>query len=508
MNRNRKILAGMVSAALMMPGMVQAATYQSNSDTGVQALDYIENQRRLERENRLTEEQIKLINDAKAMESHLRQPLDKTKPMPVAFEGEELTYDERDGSFIAKGKVDILQLDAHRFQGEEVTGNTKTQDVYVPDKAHMLQMTPGQMRVTLDGYKAHYNYGKKTGSMENGKGKADHHYIAGKRFEFYPDRMVVFDGTDTKCGAKKPDYHISAEKMTIYPNDKIVFENMKFWLKGKVLFKRKHYESKLGANETGNYLPSIGYDSDDGVTVSWGLSQPVAKKVTLNEELRVTTKQGWRSNYNLTWANQSMSTRLVYGHFEDGNNHWIKKEPSLIWAYGHKIGKSHLNYSLNTEYGRWYNNGIHSNHGYYGVGLSHDPIKFNRYTLYLSTGYGITTESYNHSRVNGWSFDSVLTKDFNERWAAYMGYHYSKSTTQNSLFSYGKENFAKRLEMGFSYRMTDRDRFVIGSRYDLDGKKWANVDYYWYHDMHCSQVILRYRSMTNQWKVSWQFTPW
>ena len=124
MNRNLKILSGVVAAVVLPASAVPAqAAYHADSDTGVQALDYIEDQHRAERENRLTAEQQQLLKDAADMQKHLRHPLDATKPSPVAFEGDDLTYDERDGSFIAKGKVNILQMDAHRFQGELVTGN-------------------------------------------------------------------------------------------------------------------------------------------------------------------------------------------------------------------------------------------------------------------------------------------------------------------------------------------------------------------------------------------------
>lgn len=511
MINNRKILAGLAIAAVLpqLAAGTAQAKYHADADTGVDALDYIENQHRAERENRLTDEQIKLLQDAKDMEKHLRHPLDKTKPMPIAFEGDDLAYDERDGSFVAKGKVDILQLDAHRFQGEEISGNIRTQDIYVPDKAHILQMTPGQLRVTLDGYKAHYNYSQKTGSLENGRGKAGHHYITGKRFEFYPDKLIVYQGTDTKCGAEKPDYHMSAEKITIIPNDRIILENMAFWIRGTKLFSRRHYESRMdGSKDATSYLPRVGYNTDNGVSLSWNLSQPVAKNVEMDETIKVTARQGWRSNYELAWNNGSMKTGVRYGHYEDSDDKWIKKEPSFFWNYGDRIGRSHFSYTLGTEYGRWYNKGIRSNHKYYSAGIGYDPIAFDRYTLYLHTGYDITMESYDDSRVAGMTFDSVLTRDFDERWAAYAGYHYNKNTTKTSIFDFNKDDFAKKLEMGFSYRMTDLDRFVVGSRYDLDGGRWADVDYYWYHDMHCSQLILRYRSLSSQWKVSWQFTPW
>ena len=36
----------------------------------------------------------------------------------------------------------------------------------------------------------------------------------------------------------------------------------------------------------------------------------------------------------------------------------------------------------------------------------------------------------------------------------------------------------------------------------------VDVDYYWFHDLHCSQLILRYRPKRHQWHVDWQFLPW
>lgn len=510
MNRNYR-LAGALVATMLLPGTygVVSAEYHASSDTGIEALDYIENQHRVARENRLSAEQEKLLADAKALEKDLRYPLTEGQPMPIAFEGEELSYDERDGSFVAKGKVDILQMDAHRFQGELVTGNTKKTEVDIPDKAHILQMTPGQVRVTLDGYKAHYNYGTKEGSLEDAKGKAGAHYITGKRFEFYPDRIVVYNGTDTKCGAKKPDYHMSAEKMVIYPNQKIVMEKMGFYIKGKKIYSRAHYEAGIGENAAKDKnWPKIGYSNNDKMWFAWDWTFPLRKQVDLHTNFLVTGADGWRSNYDITWYNRGMSTGVTYGYFEDGNDNWIRKQPSAFWNYSRRLGHTHFTYNLNTEYGQWYGNGIHSNHGYYGLKLNYDPIKFHRYTLYLGTGYGVTHESYDDSRVDGMTFDAVLTKDFNERWAAYAGFHYNKLNRENSLFDFDTEDYTKKLEGGFSYRIDDANRIAIGTRYDVDHRKWKNIDYYWYHNFHCTQMILRYKSLSNTWNVRWEFTPW
>ena len=506
----KRIASGALAMFLLLPAFAEAA-YHASSDTGVEALDYIENNRRTERENRLTDEQKQLLADAEAMREHLRRPLDTAQPSPIAVEGDDLTYDESTGAFTAKGKVHILQLEARRFLGEDISGNTKEQTIRIPGKAHMLQMTPKLARVTLDGYETNYNYGTKTGTMGEAAGKIDRYYVTGKRFEFYPDHYVVYNGTATKCGAKKPDYHWSADKMTVYPNDKIVMEKMKFWIKGHVFYKRDRYVANINPKKQDNaVLPRVGYDSDDGVSIEYGLQAPLAKNVTANANLHIVQHGGWRSNYDVTWANHKMRTAIVYGHFEDGNSKWIRREPAFLWSYGEHITGTPLYYSLGFEHGRWYqpSSGIHSTHTEYDFGLGHDPIKLGTYTIYLHTGYEITKESYDDSTVNGMTADAVLTKDFDARWASYAGFHYSKKNSKNSLFDYDTDDFSKKLEGGFSYRLDAKNRFVVGTRYNLDDGKWDDVDYYWYHDMHCSELILRYRSMRNTWGIRWDFTPW
>jgi len=507
-----RVALGLLAALLAVPGTA-AAAYHADSDTGVEALDYIENEHRSAREQKLTAEQKQLLADAENMSKHLRRPYDKTdktQTMPVAFEGDELTYDERTGDFSAKGEVNILQMDAHRFQADDVSGNTQKQQIVVPGKAHILQMTPGEVRVTLDGYDVNYNYGLKTGTMGQAIGKAGSHYITGKRFEFYPDHIVVYDGTETRCSAKSPDYHLAASKIVLYPNDRVEMDNVRFYLKHVKILQKKHYvNDKLGGQNGGQpSFPRIGYNDDDGMWLKWHLDQDLGNHVQANEHLHVTKKDGWRSNYDVTYAHAGLRSGITYGHFEDGDEHWIKREPSWVTSFDHRLGHSHFHYGLDTEYGRWYGDGVHSTHTYGGVRLSYDPIKWSRNTLYLGTGYDMTHESYDDSNVHGARFDAVLTRDIDLRWAAYVGYHYSKKNEENSLFNYDTDDFSKKAEGGFSYRVDDNNRLVVGTRYDLDHSEWNHVDYYWYHSMHCAELVLRYKSMDNSWNVRLQFTPW
>ena len=169
--------------------------------------------------------------------------------------------------------------------------------------------------------------------------------MTGKRFEFYPDKIIVYDGTQTKCSAKKPDYHLSSDVAEIYPGNRMVLTNVKFWLKNKVIFTKKRHEVDASKPIQRNF-PRAGYDSDDGLWLEQTFEQEVAPRFTAAAHLQVTTQNGWRSHYDLGWENRGASALLTYGNFEDGDNEWNKKEPSLILGYAQRLGKTPISYNL------------------------------------------------------------------------------------------------------------------------------------------------------------------
>ncbi|MBR2215704.1 MAG: LPS-assembly protein LptD [Selenomonadaceae bacterium] len=551
MKKQGKILGQISFGALLVLTVLTGqgnAEYNADTDTGVDALDYIEERHRQERERALTEEQKELLRDVESMRANLRRPLateaedkktadssapktatpesdtkndeggehgdkdaakPKTKPLPIAFEGDDLTYYEATGDFVAKGKVDVLRLDATRLQSELITGNVKTEQVEVPDKVHVLRLTPGDVRVTLDGFRGRYNYGQRTGVLEDVVGKVDSQYITGKRFEFYPDHVVIYEGTQTKCGAKAPHYHVSAEKIEIWPNDKIKLYNSKFWLGKMLIAKKAYHEVNITPGAGTAVYPRIGYDNDDGLYLLYNHQIPLADHFTATGHFYVNTNQGIRSYADVTYRNRDNSARIEYGYLEDSDSSWVQKQPSFIYEYGKHFGGAPFSYNFSYELGRWQKEGVVSTHQRYGVGLARDPISFHKgFRLHLSTGYSITKESADNSKVQGFNWDALLTKDFDDKWAAFLGYHYAASNKETSLFKFNESDYARKVGTGVSWRVTDLDRLVVGVGYNAGANSIHDVDYYWHHDLHCSQVILRYRAKRDTWQIRWQFTPW
>lgn len=510
-NTTKKIILITMLASVISP--TAEAVYESRSDTGTAIFDYIENRRREERANALTREQKRLLKDIEETKNRMPKEIDADKPAPAAFEGDDMVYNVVTGEFKATGKVDIIQIEGYRFQSDEASGNIHNQEIHIQNKAHMLQLKPDAPRVTLDGYNAVYNYGTKMGTMDKAKGKAGEYYISGKRFEFYPDHIVVYEGTQTKCNAHNPDYHLSAERMEIWPEQIVRMNNVRMWIKNQVVGKREYMERRLDESEE-NYFPQVGYDSDSGAYIEDTFEFPFVKHLVGVINAHIESKKGIRSNAEIHYTNRELAVRGLYGFYRDDNSKYIQKEPSLDIYFSKHFGKSPYYYSLEYEVGHWVGTNARSLHQEFEIGLGRNPIVLpGRYVLFVHTSYKITKDKVKRpnrgdTRVNGFNYDLVLAKEFDDRFAAFTAYHYTKNNSKNSLFDFNVDDYSQKFETGLSYRLTEKDRVVLGFKFDTEEGKLADADYYWFHDFHCSTAILRWRDKRNKLEAHWEFTPW
>ena len=133
----------------------------------------------------------------------------------------------------------------------------------------------------------------------------------------------------------------------------------------------------------------------------------------------------------------------------------------------------------------------------------------------MSTSYTYTHDNIDdapdvgNTTVQGMNYDIKLAREFDDRFAAFVGYNYTKNNSENSLFEYDNPDASSsKFLAGISYRLTDKDRFVCGLKFDTETGKLADADYYWYRDLHCSTAVFRWREKRNKLEVRWQFTPW
>ena len=125
-----------------------------------------------------------------------------------------------------------------------------------------------------------------------------------------------------------------------------------------------------------------------------------------------------------------------------------------------------------------------------------------------SVGYTINREGYDHSKSKGYSWSTSLIHEMGPYLTGYLGYSYSAVNVKSSLFDYDLQSYARQLNGGLSLQFTDKDRIVCGFERDMQAKSTEDIDWYWFHDMHCAEMILRYRARRDQWTATLQFTPW
>jgi len=101
--------------------------------------------------------------------------------------------------------------------------------------------------------------GETTG--EKIKGKV---YYQGEKLENFPETIEISSGVFTTCDLEKPHWHIEAEQITIYPDDKIIAKKISWYEGEKKIFTLPSFMIFLKGKNQLPYIPDIGQSSSEG----------------------------------------------------------------------------------------------------------------------------------------------------------------------------------------------------------------------------------------------------
>lgn len=423
---------------------------------------------------------------------------------PITVTADELKYNETTGDVKANGKVQLEQQDK-KLNTELLTGNIKTGDMKAKDESTFIDL-----QARLIGKEVVYNFKTKQGNMQSFSGKIQKEYVKGQQVTIEPQEYIVEKGYTTRCSLDDPDYKIVADKIEVFPDDnKLIAYNAKFMIGSMTLYSLPRYEATLSRdNQDENPFPKVGYFNEDGFYVKQHLSHSIAPNVNLFADIGYYTKSGYRPDFGIAYSPTEYSFKVIAGKYRDGDGNWIKKMPEYNFALKpQRIGQSPVQYRFTAIYGKWIDSTKESWHQDYSLYFTRDTIILNP-TLSLDLGAGIekTFESYDRSQTTNYRVDSTLTKKWSDRLTTYTGYHYRK--TVDNLFSFNNDDLAKELDLGFSYKLDQKNVFSVSQSYDLEKDKTHDLDYTITHDMHCSQASVTYRAKREQWKFDITMTKW
>ncbi len=426
---------------------------------------------------------------------------EKKEPIPVIIEGDDITFNEQTGEIYAKGKVVFTQADAV-VTGTDIEGNTIKTKVWAKDKTLLTQPD-----LKLNGYETDYNYGDRTGTMKKVDGVVNNKIVKGNNVEFYPERVVIYNGTISKCPAIKPDYHISAKKIEIYPNVKMIAYDAKVWVKDKILYSTARYETKLGQEKQKSAYPTVGYNSD-GVYVKQHFEENISGNLSAFIDLDYYSKHGFRPHYGFVNSFKGVDLTIEQGEFQDGDDEWIKKKPEFrLNFHPQKVFDLPWHYSVNLSRGKWEDSEKESWHDDYNIYFNRDVIKLSENTnLTLGLGYQIIKESFNSSTENKYRYDIGVNRSINNKWSIWTAYHYIHNNS--NLFNYDADDLSKELVSGIKYQIDDKNALAIEQSYDLENKNVYEQDYIWYRNLHCLDAKIMYRAKRGQFKIKIGVKEW
>lgn len=429
---------------------------------------------------------------------------------PIVIEGDELSFDDSTGEVYAKGNVTLTQ-NGDKIVTDLMQGNTKKSEVRVDGNATFLQ--PG---MTLDGVGTYYNYQQQTGTMQQAKGilveegKPYKEYIAGHTIDFSAHQLTLHDGKMTTCSAKVPDYHISATRIEVWPGDKYIAYNVKFWIKNTVILSLPKFEQSLEKKEDANSaFPRLHYSSSNGFSIAQYLEYPVADRLVAFGDLAYYSKKGFEPTYGFLSKQNGYTLKLYNSHEFNGDDEWIDKKPEFVFQLTpRRLGGSSWVTNFSFADGKWSEDGVNGWRQEYRLYFKKDPIQLSKVLKFdFGTGFDRAVYGYNNTANNIWSLNMRLTAVPNERLTTWIGYNFNKESG-TTPYEYDRIDVSHELVNGVTYKLDRKDALTVETSYDTQNEYLKDVDYTWKRNLHCWEADLTYRAKRGQWRLKASTAAW
>ncbi|HIU63733.1 MAG TPA: LPS-assembly protein LptD [Candidatus Avacidaminococcus intestinavium] len=428
---------------------------------------------------------------------------ENTSEAPIVLFGDNLIYHKDTGEVTADGQVRVIRGEDVLYT-TKVEGNLNTGDIYLRDGGSVVKPDS-----KIDSEWLYYNMNSKKGEFKKLAGhsgkdifKAEHGISNGEIIE------LDQGGQLTRCPAVEHDpcFLIAAEKIEIYPQDKVVAHNVKIYMKGKLLFTRKLYVSRLNGGPSQIFAPKLGYSKEDGLKVRLHYEHYLNQRLTVVGDFDYYEKEGYRPMYGLRYDTDKYYLRAQQGWSEDSDDNWIKKKNDFTAGLKNQrlLANVPVQYSLYYNRGLWKEKRFESWHTEYGIHLQHERIYFGKAkNTFLTFGLGGKTkkESYDGSKTDTMTYNATVGRKFDDRWNAWNSYYWEK--TENDLFKYNRPDMSEELQTGVSYAFDKKNRLTFINRYDLGKSDIYEQVWRYTHDFCCWQIEIEFRDKKAERDKSW-----
>ena len=438
----------------------------------------------------------------------------KKKPaQPIEIVADEMYFSDKTGELFAKGNVVITQ-DKSKIYADIMRGNDKQTEVWIDDKARLVEKNP-ESNTDVTGIKIRYNYGNQFGTMQDVKGKCGDDFIAGSKVHFEGGKITAYDASTTGCPAKRtPDYRVTARKVEIWPEDKMIASDAKVWIGNTVIYSTPRYVRSLKKDSRDTEYPSFGYRDPDGYWIKQHLNYALTENLTFSTDLIYYTNTGFKPTFDLVQSQKDYTVGLSYGDYSSSlsspnqmfggvNNsvNWVKKAPEFRFDWLAKpVGSLPWKYAFSALYGKWIDSAKESWHQDYTLYFTRNPIYFDKEKSWTwGNGFGVeqVRESFDGSVQNILRYNTSLSKRLSPKVIVWTAYNFTNNT--QTAFTYNSVNVGQEWVNGIYVQLDRLTGFSYVNSYNLsNGQTYENY-YTLYRNLHCWNTYIQYQEKAKRW---------
>jgi hypothetical protein len=187
------------------------------------------------------------------------------QPTPLVVEADRIAYDTVARTVEASGRVRLrygdLVASADYLFADLVAGEVLLRG--------NVRAARADQRVAAEEVRYRLDLGE--GWATDVQAVADRAYLRARRLELGRDRLVAQDALATLCDPQSPLFHVTAQRIAVFPGQRLVAEGASLWVGGARILTLPRYEVRLESPERVSQSfpsPELGFDALSGYWIA------------------------------------------------------------------------------------------------------------------------------------------------------------------------------------------------------------------------------------------------
>ncbi len=232
---------------------------------------------------------------------------------PINISAQLYEFDYAKNLITAEGEVRItykdITIEASRIEFDYDRGLIEAYENII--------LTKGEERI--EGDILTYDLKSEKAHLRRANTVIDKVFLSGDKIEITEHKATINRGEFTTCDLASPHYHLSADRVIVYPEDRLIARNVVFWIGNFPILWMPYYITLL--KEEGprrGFVPDVGYNKKDGLYIAGELDYLLSLNSYGSVNLKYTTRRGWRTSATHHYGIGSLGVGKLVLYYNSG----------------------------------------------------------------------------------------------------------------------------------------------------------------------------------------------